>query len=300
MKLKPLLKRFTNFVLANHKNAGIVVVIAAFVPFFSWLASVVLCLVTLRKGLKQGLLLLPWALLPDIALYVREVPAGWLFLDVFGSYLLPLILAGVLRYSVSWQTVFASFTLISFFALGLMQYLYPSYPQILVSKAAMLFEKWQQEGSDFNLTTTELKEQLDFVAQYVFGFQLLVITLSSLINLVLARGLQSLVFCPGGLRKELLTIKLHWLWCLILAMDAIAWLMVDNSFFGNAFILLALPMVLSGLSIGHFLLYYYAKVHWLFVFYSVVIFFVPLSLVPVLILGISDSLLDFRKKKLTH
>ena len=65
------MRALAEFLMRGPKQAVIVAVIAAALPLMFWLSAAVLTLVTLRKGVGEGVNVLVWALLPAIAWWIK-------------------------------------------------------------------------------------------------------------------------------------------------------------------------------------------------------------------------------------
>ena len=65
------MRALAKYLMRGPKQAVIVAVIAAALPLMFWLSAAVLTLVTLRKGVGEGINVLVWALLPAIAWWIK-------------------------------------------------------------------------------------------------------------------------------------------------------------------------------------------------------------------------------------
>lgn len=292
--------RFAEFVLKKPANAAGIALICALITFMTWLAAVVIGLVTLRKGLKSGFLLLPWAILPDIALAInQQVPLNWLVLDAFLSYLVPFIFAGLLRYTTSWQMVITIAVGISLLILPVIIELYPHYPTQLIAKLNEVVASQDNLAWRDAWQSANMQRQLALFSKLALGIYATVMIMTSLVNLAIARALQSALFNPGAFKEELLRFKLHKLWLLPLIASLTAWWMSGSLLFENASIILSLPFMLAGLSLLHW--FFYLTSRWrIFIMltsYLFIVVFTPISLLLLMLLGCADLLFNMRRFK---
>jgi len=96
------IKQFVEYTMRSRWHAVLIAVIALLLPFFSWLGTVILCLVTLREGAKEGLLVLLGISLVTIAVGMIAQSALLIQYTLI-SYLLAWLLANVLRITISWS-----------------------------------------------------------------------------------------------------------------------------------------------------------------------------------------------------
>lgn len=96
------MRGLAEYVMRGRREALLVSVVATVVPMFFWLGAAVVGLVTLRKGPREGALVMLWALLPAAV-------AAWFGEIMPAATLLGLMLAAwVLRVTVSWPWALCS------------------------------------------------------------------------------------------------------------------------------------------------------------------------------------------------
>ncbi|MBU0456172.1 MAG: hypothetical protein ABIH77_01680 [Pseudomonadota bacterium] len=78
-----LAKRFSQFVISSRTNAIMMALIFMALPLFGWLGVAVVALVTLRKGIYEGFIVLLWSALPFVVLLVA-MKDWWPFLIAIG------------------------------------------------------------------------------------------------------------------------------------------------------------------------------------------------------------------------
>ena len=61
-----MLHRFASYVMRGRRQAVIVGLLFTILPLFGWVSNVIVSLVTLRKGAKEGAIVLLWIILPAV------------------------------------------------------------------------------------------------------------------------------------------------------------------------------------------------------------------------------------------
>jgi hypothetical protein len=197
-------KTFANYLLRKRINAiWVLLVLCLLPPMIASLASIILGLVTLNKGAKEGFILLLWAVLPFVVqAYVHKVL--WLALVPFFGFAGLWLGAIVLRAYGSWTVLLRYFGLLSVLAVVLAHVLHPGLTEFW---AAHIFA-YMQEMTELVPNATVTKQQAMTIATVATGFQVLLFMVSVSFKLMMARWWQALIFNPGGLRKELYGIRL--------------------------------------------------------------------------------------------
>lgn len=271
------------YVLRGYKQAAWVALLCALLPYFtslglliSWLGPVIMALVTLRKGVVEGLVILFWVALPSLVMSITgHVPV---FLsDVLCGSLVVWILAVVLRLTASWMWVFYTCALLGFIGIVALHWWIADLPQFWETS---LLRYLQQVNEQFGLygNANDVKQIAHGVAQYETQLQAIVVLLGNLGKLWFARWWQALLFNPGGLRQELYRLQVnYWAVLLLLVMFIVA--LLGNGVAMDALPLALMPFCLVGVSIVH---YFVAqgksellRLSWLCLFYMLWLFFFP-------------------------
>lgn len=220
-----LLRRFTDFILRGQLQAVVAVVALGLVPIVgSSLSILIAAFITLRKGAAEGALLLFVAMLPYVVPYAMSYGA----LDTAsGQALVTLVAISVVtainilswffavllrRYS-NWSLVIEVAASIGLIFVAAVHFVYPDVSAwwaeqltAYFSKTTSLFGQFAPEGA-----TIPADAQARMVArgrQYATGFLTAAIVANALLQVVIARWWQAVIFNPGGLRKELHQIRL--------------------------------------------------------------------------------------------
>lgn len=283
-----MLQRFASYVMRGRRQAVVVGLLFTILPLFGWVSNVIVSLVTLRKGAKEGAIVLLWVILP--AVVVASLGNRLIILyGIIGGSLFTYVLALVLRQTQSWKAVLTASLLLGLLAVLLVHALIPHITGIWVNQFdhyALLIK------NQFNVVVNTVRLQL--FAKFATGFQVAFITLSVLINLILARGFQSMLYNPGQLRPELKNVRLS-LW------EVLIFLLIGiSSFFGVAITQDALPVVglifvLAGISVFHAIADLRNMANkWIFLFYVVLAVFFPYVAIALIVFAVIDGLFNLR------
>lgn len=283
------LHRCTSYVMRGRQQAVIVGLLFTIVPLLGWVSNVIISLVTLRKGAKEGAIVLLWIILPVVVIAGLGNP--WIALyNIIGGSLFGYLLALILRQTQSWQKVLEAGMLIGLLAVLLVHLVIPDVNALWIKQLdhyALLIK------DQFNFTVNT--EQLRLFTKFATGFQVAFLWLGVLINLVLARSLQSMLYNPGQLRPELEVIRLSKWDSLALLVIFIASLQ-RIGLAQDALPIVVLAFLLAGLSVLHAV----ARVRngffkgWFLVFYCLLIIFFPYVAALLVVVALADTVLNFR------
>jgi len=304
-----LLRRFTDFVLRGRLQAMASAFLIAFIPVLGMVSILIAGLVTLRKGAYEGALVLLAATLPYLLGFLvsgtaisEQEPLTQIIIWVFVvSNVLTWFFAIVLRKFNNWSFTLELAALLGVLIIGIVHIIYPDIQQwwavqlnAYFAKTAEVVGKIKGEAAVAGL---ERQAQAVAAAKYfATGLIAVSILFNVLLQLLIARWWQAAMFNPGGLRKELLQIRLGHVTALVFAVEIIL------SYTGNDFALDTLPVLYgaffaAGLSLIHYLAQLAKNaLLWLVLFYGVVVWLFPLSIILVGILGLIDTGFDFRKR----
>jgi hypothetical protein len=292
------------YVLKGRAQAALAIAALAIVSWafslMSLLSAAAVALPTLRKGAIEG------AVTVAIALPLVAV-AGWMLLGnplqavEYGLVLWgPVWLAAILLRESGQLTL----TLIGATVLGLLMVI--GIYVINDNPAAMWLEELQKffqplldkRASDVDVEM--FRRGLAEFARYLTGAIAAGSVLTLIFSLLVARWWQAMLFNPGGFRAEFLGLRMPsviaYLW---LGLLALAWATAGDSWAevaANLAIPLFVPFLLAGFSILHALLSgSTAGRFWLTGIYVALLFVSPLAVMIVLV-GISDTWIDWRNR----
>ncbi len=284
------MRPLAEFIMRGRNQAILVAVLSVCSVYFYWIGAAAIALVTLRKGMQQGFVILLWACIPAAILWyqLNEIMP---LATVLGA----MIGAAQLRWSVSWRAV-----LITACATGvttglLLLLLAGDYLNAFVTAYSTFMAQVEGEllkqGQEQALWFAKITVDKPFVAG-IFG---VIQTLATVLSVILARWWQSLLYNPGGFRHEFHQLKLSQGQALLLSVAAVGIAISDTSYAVWSSIF-ALPFVFCGVSLMHATVAL-RKINgnWLVLFYVLLLVIDEMKLF-VAILAFLDCWFDFRKR----
>jgi len=271
-----MLRGLAEFVMAGRRQAALAIVLLSLAPLVNLLTPALLAMVTMRKGLAAGLLLLLWALLP----------AGfWLLLG--GA--LPLLillgvfaLAGVLRTSESWQSV-----MLAGIGIGAMHEIYLRAQPAVLNLYFEQLELYVQANNLEGIVLDDLRQVLITMIAAIF----MALTIAVL---MLGRSMQAMLYNPGGFRQEFHALRISQ----SVTLGLVGLILLTNLIEGlpeSWIFYLAAPFAFAGLALVHALVAWKnASVVWLVAMYVLLIF--PTMMYLLILVAIIDSWYDFRSR----
>src|SRR5579872_1336727 len=257
-----LLRRFTDFVLRSRLHAMGVAFALSLVPLFgASIGILIAAFVTLRKGALEGTFVLCAAIAPYLLSYALSSastePQAMMIatMTIIAINILTWVLALVLRRYGNWSLVIEVSILSGIVLISVIHLVFPEIQDwwgkqltTYLNKTASIFEQFSPEGE-----ATQEEMQASIVAnikQFVTGFVIASIIFNALLQLIIARWWQAILFNPGGLRKELHQIRLSYV------SAAVFIVVLGLAYVGNAFGLDTMPVMVTafcaaGLSLIH-------------------------------------------------
>ena len=290
---KPLfsIRLFGQEVLRSRRHATTYALLFCCLPFLSWVASVILGLVTLLNGAKEGALLAIVISLPiTVIACFKPVPLIVLAMAISG-HVIVWVLSIVLCRTQSWSRVLSVATCLGVVAVLVLHLFYPDLTVIWVQK---LKEEWAFLEQQANVEVPLLN--VGIVAQYATGLQLCALMMGSLLNLLLARGWQATIYNPGGLSKELQSFSLEKLTAVGCILCAAAGFGLGLAGFKDGSAVIALPCFLVGLNIVHRELVQKSIAILVLFYVALIWFFITIASLLVLV-GLLDSFINLRQLK---
>ena len=293
----------SRFILKGTSQAALVAAstaVLALVPLIGWFSVLVsaaaVALVTLVQGYRPGLLVILAAMVGTAVfaslLFAQPLIALYFTLAVW----LPVWLAAVvLRETVSLALSLLLVTGMSLLALLMMYLVFPGFTEHWQQPLELLITRIAEQ-SDGQLTLEELRTAQAVVIRLLPGLIASTLLFGTVLSLLLARWWQAVSFNPGGFAAEFQALKLGrsaaLLATLIIALTS--WLQSD---LWLAMSLLVFTLYLAqGAAVMHAVV---AKRQinpvWLYVIY-VVMLFVPHIMVTLVVIGLVDTWIDFRRR----
>ena len=273
------------FIMRNRLIAILVVVGATSLPLLAWLAGAALALVTLRRGVTDGLLVMLGAAATVWAIYgFLGVPLTLALRPVIELWLPVIAVAAWLRQTVSLSSAIR-------FAAGLAA-LAVVVMHVSIADQRAFWRAVLEGASDNGEGLLALFEHL---LPLMTGLYVLTVLALVVISVLTGRAFQAALYNPGGFRAEFHALDLGRTFGLVSAALLASGLLLGTGLVydmavvvGGVFVLQVLALVHSvigarGMSGG-----------WLVPVYILV----PLAFQVVMIVGIADAIFDWRKRLL--
>jgi hypothetical protein len=302
--------RFTHYLL-NHRLIAIVFVfLSTFVPIVGVFGILYAGLVTLRKGIVQGGIMMVAATLPYLISFYfshgQDLGVSFILWVAVGiavlSNVLTWVLAAMLQHHMSWSKLLQTTALIGVLFVSIVHLANPNIGdwwgeqlRLYFDKVATLTDMMQSKAV---ISPDMQMETINATKQYATGLVTMAVLFNALLQLVASRWWQVSLFHPGLLRRELHTIRLSHL------AGGLFVLSLVFAYMGNHVVLDMMPILYmlfgaAGLSLVHYLFNLVGsttKWFWLSLFYMTLIIALPTSVILVGLLGLADVWFDIRKR----
>ena len=262
------------------------------VALFGWLLPLIspatVGLVSLRKDSSEGLIVVLWAVLPWLALYMAGNISILIVLVPLAVLLVVTAIAKLLRSSASWQwTLLAAVIISAAIAVGLGIVASPDVDRAVAATVEFLAQVNAQAGPD----------QLSFAPDrfFVLGMLAWLIGSTAVCGLLVSRWWQALLFNPGGFQKEFHDYRLDQTIALVLIVFVMAGVGLPMEY--RPWVeLVSLPLLIAGLALVHSSVKLMGMGgHWLGLMYFGLFFIAPVGTLLVG-LGLLDSMLNLRSR----
>jgi hypothetical protein len=286
------LSKFGDFLLQGRREAAIAAMLTAAIPFMGWLSLAIVAFITLRKGAKNGLFVAGWSIVPAVISSYLMSNSLAITMEALFSYLLVWGLALLLRATASWRYVLE----VSFgVCLVIIVFFYWLIPDLNQVYTQYLLDVYKAAGTSPE-TYTDAQEFIKEIVYYLLGVQTSLYMLHILFALVVGRGLQAVLFNPGGLSQELKIIRLD-VGVLILAIIFLGFgLKMSYDWAFGAVPVFVMLYLIAGLSLVHHAIKQRIPFKGaILLFYIVCALLFPFSLIPVIVLAIGDTILNLRR-----
>jgi MFS family permease len=292
-----MLRKFTDFILQGRVQAMSVAFILSYIPFLGTIGILIAGLVTLRKGFFDGMLVVGATSLPYLLNFAANpsVMQAWLVGLLLASYVLTGVFAFLLRHYGNWNVMLNVAIVIGIVVVGMVHVLVPDIQnQWVVMLNAYVNKSIEMMQQDIPKET--FADAINIVKPYATGFVVMLLLLNTILQVVIARWWQAVIFNPGGLKKELYNIRLSYITGFMFVAGMVF------SYLGNATALDIMPVFYgiycaAGLSLLHKLVSSTRlAMLWLFVIYLAIILVFPLSVMVIAVLALVDVSVDFRKR----
>lgn len=286
-------------VIRNRQYAVSIALIFAFISFFDvpvgWLSSVIIALVTLQNGPKQGLIVVAWAMLPAVAmLYLGHIGV------FFNILLLDYLLIGAFAYIVnkySWAVLLQLSALLGVIAVTVIHLYFPDVQNWWVTQISSVLKEYKSLAN-FGLKSEGFDNLVQYTTEIALGTLGVSIIAINLFHLLVARWWQSSINPSIALQKEWCEFRVSYI-AVFALFTIFGGLYVNAPLFVDLLPLAIMPAFLAGLSLLHAVCTTKKNgTLFLVIFYSlfIVLLFIPYLLVAVVFMGCLDSFVNFRKR----
>lgn len=278
------MRALAEFIMRGRAQACAVAFLGNLFPLIS---PATVGLVSLRKGSQEGLVVLLWAALPLIASYFFGQGSSLLAVISGFSLLLTLAAATVLSATRSWQwTILTSMSMATVVTLVIGLLLGVEIDLLIDRLNALFAEVAAQQSSQI--------EPVAASRPLVLGASALMLALSTVVCLFVARWWQAMLYNPGGFGDEFRQLRLDMrvAGLLIGVFVLVLYLPIEYRFWAE---LMLVPLLLAGLSLMHYAVNVAALgSSWLVFMYIGLVVSGPVIGGLLVGLGLADSLLNLR------
>ena len=278
------MRALAEFIMRGRAQACAVAFLGNLFPLIS---PATVGLVLLRKGSQEGMVVLLWAALPLIASYFFGQGSSLLAVISGFSLLLTLAAATVLSATRSWQwTILTSMSTATVVTLVIGLLLGVEIDLLIDRLNALFAEVAAQQSSQI--------EPVAASRPLVLGASALMLALSTVVCLFVARWWQAMLYNPGGFGEEFRQLRLDMrvAGLLIGVFVLVLYLPTEYRFWAE---LMLVPLLLAGLSLMHYAVNVAALgSSWLVFMYIGLVVSGPVIGGLLVGLGLADSLLNLR------
>lgn len=291
MRPSEFLRQHILSLLASNRLAFLLALVFALLPYTMCLSLAVLALVTLKKGWRDGALLMMPVATACFGLSLSHATPMAATINTVLTFVPCYLGACVLGMTASWRAVSGFFLGLLFLSSVLLQCFLPEFitAQLVYLKTITeanpdIFANLLSKMSGFNQS---------ILANYLFGLQVLGMIFAAMVPIMLARLVQANLVYPGGFRQEMLNFRGDKLGLFIL----VGVLVLANQ--GQAIAINLLPslvvyFILLGMSLSAYA-FTIKKTRGAFLFLMTPLLLLPVMMIVVyVILGSLDTLFNLR------
>ena len=273
-----------SFIMRGRVHASAVAALGNALPLIT---PATIGLVALRKGFSEGGLICLWGLLPVFLTYFYSDSNQFFVLLTACNFLNVLLVCGILRYRGDWEMTLVSLVIISVILMGSLLLIFQQDFEVLVQR---LIEVFEEASRQTNI------ESLKIEKSSIAVFTTWTIVLNTFLGVTIARWWQSIIFNPGGFKKEFQGIRLNRKLLILISSILILSSAIFNQYSNWAYLSI-FPLVIGGLSLFHWLVNekHLGKVPIIFT-YVFMVLFTPFVILILALLGTVDSFYNVRQK----
>ncbi|PSF15054.1 hypothetical protein [Marinobacter shengliensis] len=278
------MRALAQYVMRGPLQAGGVAAVTTAVPLLFWIGAAVIGLVILRLGIRQGLNIGLWALMPALgwAVYGQDPTSLVVLLQV-------MLMASILRTTLAWEKALLSGAFLAILSGLMLPVMYPALLNDLVQTGVSFYEQYNAE------VARSLGSDLELIIRDTMNASMAGTYFATAIGMtMLARAWQAGLYNPGGFRKEFHALRLSPAIAVVCALT-----MVIGPVLGLNSMLLAwaagTPLFIAALGLVHGVVgRKQLSGNWLAMFYLALVLLGPSLMLLLLVLAFVDSWLDIR------
>lgn len=279
------MRALAEFIMRGRAPASVVALLGSWFPLISPAA---VALVTLRRGLSDGVIVLLWALLPALATLVVSDLGPLMALVTVAGLLTTYWVALLLRSGNDWSRALMGLVALSTLSGLLLSQLVPDPVAGITEALGGILKQIQADAN------TEQAMALPGDG-FVIGLLSYVIAVNAMMSIVLARWWQATLYNPGGFQQEFHQLRLNPVQG-IACFAAVIYCWSQGGDYQTWSSLFALPLLLVGIAIVHHTVKARAiSGQWLVLFYIALLLFSPLTVLLVT-LAVMDTWTNFRAR----
>jgi hypothetical protein len=261
-----------------------------------WLSGAAVALVTLVKDCRQGFMVMVLATVGSVvfATVIFSSPMVVVYF-VLMAWLPAWMAATVLKQTASLATSLQLMTVLSLTAIIVLYFVFPDFGE-LWRPTLELFVQQLSDQSQGQLDSQALLRASEVVIRLMPGLVATSLLFGSMISLSLARWWQAALYNPGGFGSEFQSLKLGKLVAIVAVGIILASIVLGTDVLNSMLMVLSMLYLTQGMSILHAIVNRKKmNVAWLYLVY-ILMFFVPEVMVLMVLVGITDAWIDFRRR----
>jgi len=276
--------------------ASSLALLSLLMPPISIVSSATVALVTLRRGGYEGLLVLlsscaAAAALGYVVLGNFQFAFGYTLILWLPVWLISIVLREGRHLSLALEisSVLGALAIVGF-------YLYAQDPALYWQTILNVMIEPMLQASE--VPVEQVKQTIAMLAKYMTGIIATGSVAGLLLGLLLARWWQSNLYNPGGFGVEYLSLRMPLRFTLMTIIVFIVAALTSGDFsemVGNIAIILFMLYAFIGVAIAHALIASTKAKRFLLPLFYMLVFVVPHLVVPVAIIGLSDTWLNLRR-----
>ncbi len=290
-----------SFIMAGRWQAIIFTsafaLLSLLMPPFAFFSAAAVALVTLRKGMQQGIIIaLAASLILTLAsVVILQGDALMGFVSGLQQWLPMVLIAALLNRTVSWTATLQIILLIAMGGLLLFHLSVSDPAQFWKEPLEQLSKAFLSQQTD---KTNEIKAMIDLVATWATALLALGLLITWIGSLFIARYWQSILYHPGGFGEEFRELRMGKLPTIFVLIIVAIYAFTENQMLGDMAVVAMLFFCLHGLGLMHGLVKK-MQMHtaWLVALYVLIMPIFPSSMIMLILLvsfGMIDSFADFR------